>query len=109
MFNASKINQVSKGQDQLENGRDNITQYLYTNTIGFTELVANDALSEPKRINNNYSPKRKWLVVDNNYRAAKQRGIYPPLAIFLTDRLTFLYTFNAHKKRMMKRDLKISK
>ena len=43
------------------------------------------------------------------YRAAKQRGIYPPLAIFLTDRLTFLYTFNAHRKRMMKRDLKISK
>ena len=108
MFNASKINQVSKGQDHLENGRDIITQYLYTNTIGFTELVANDALSEPKRINKNYSPKRKWLVVIS-YRAAKQRGIYPPLAIFLTDRLTFLYTFNAHRKRMMKRDLKISK
>ena len=103
MFNASKINQVSKGKDQLENGRDNITQYLYTNTIGFTELVANDALSEPKRINNNYSPKRKWLVVANNYRAANQRGIYPPLAIFLTDRLTFLYTFNAHRKRMRKK------
>ena len=77
--------------------------FTQNNTIGFTELVANDALSEPKRINNNYSPKRKWLVVVNNYRAAKQRGIYPPLAIFLTDRLTFLYTFNAHRKRMRKK------
>ena len=81
MLNANKINQVSKGQDQLENGRDNIAQYLYTNTIRFTELVANDALSEPKRITNNYSPKWRWLVVPI-YRAAKQRGIYPPLATF---------------------------
>ena len=102
MFNANKINQVSKGQDQVENGRDNIAQHLYTNTIRFTELVANDALSEPKRTNNNYSPKWRWLVV-LIYRAAKQRGIYPPRAIFLTDMLTFLYTFNTHSKRMKKK------
>ena len=28
---------------------------------------------------NNYSPKRRWLVVDI-YRAAKRRGKYPALA-----------------------------
>lgn len=53
MFNSNKINQVSKDQVPTENVRDNIAQNLYTNTIRFTELVANDALSGPKKINRN--------------------------------------------------------